>query len=116
MGAPPTQYPLGQSQSAGAYAAQGWGAAAYQQWPGQQSDPCRDFQNLTEPGFVHYLHVLTGSCGFVLVQPKPTQMQQRGPHTINSSNSSFNSLAVGPPLANSLEHQVNQKPAVEAFL
>ncbi len=41
MGAPPSQYPLGQSQSAGAYAAQGWGAAAYQQWPGQQSDPCK---------------------------------------------------------------------------
>ena len=41
MGAPPTQYPLGQNQNPGAYAAQGWGAAAYQQqWPGQQNDPC----------------------------------------------------------------------------
>lgn len=40
MGAPPTQYPLGQNQNAGAYAAQGWGAAAYQQWPGQPNDPC----------------------------------------------------------------------------
>lgn len=41
MGAPPTQYPIGQNQNAGAYAAQGWGAAAYQQWPGQPNDPCR---------------------------------------------------------------------------
>lgn len=42
MGAPPTQYPLGQNQNPGAYAAQGWGAAAayQQQWPGQQNDPC----------------------------------------------------------------------------
>lgn len=45
MGAPPSQYPLGQSQSAGAYAAQGWGAAAYQQWPGQQSDPSKTDPN-----------------------------------------------------------------------
>ncbi len=41
MGAPPAQgYPMGQNQNAGAYAAQGWGAAAYQQWPGQPNDPC----------------------------------------------------------------------------
>jgi len=40
MGAPPSQYPIGQNQNAGAYAAQGWGAAAYQQWPGQPNDPC----------------------------------------------------------------------------
>lgn len=45
MGAPPTQYPgLGQNQNAGAYAAQGWGAAAYQQWPGQPNDPCKMFK------------------------------------------------------------------------
>jgi hypothetical protein len=31
---------MGQNQNAGAYAAQGWGAAAYQQWPGQPNDPC----------------------------------------------------------------------------
>lgn len=43
MGAPPTQYPIGQNQNAGAYAAQGWGAAAYQQWPGQPNDPCNLF-------------------------------------------------------------------------
>jgi len=41
MGAPPTQYPIGQNQNAGAYAAQGWGAAAYQQWPGQPNDPSK---------------------------------------------------------------------------
>ncbi|XP_059351500.1 far upstream element-binding protein 1-like isoform X5 [Daphnia carinata] len=42
MGAPPTQgYPMGQNQNAGAYAAQGWGAAAYQQWPGQPNDPSK---------------------------------------------------------------------------
>merc|ERR1712071_565124 len=32
MGAPPTQYPLGQSQNAAAY---------QQQWPGQQNDPSK---------------------------------------------------------------------------
>merc|ERR1712200_361067 len=43
MGAPPTQYPLGQSQNPAAYAAQGWSAAAayQQQWPGQQNDPSK---------------------------------------------------------------------------
>ncbi|XP_046451117.1 far upstream element-binding protein 3-like isoform X21 [Daphnia pulex] len=42
MGAPPAQgYPMGQNQNAGAYAAQGWGAAAYQQWPGQPNDPSK---------------------------------------------------------------------------
>ena len=48
MGAPPTQYPLGQNQNPGAYAAQGWGAAAayQQQWPGQQNDPCKFFSRL----------------------------------------------------------------------
>ncbi len=56
MGAPPTQYPgLGQSQNtAGAYAAQGWGATAYQQWPGQPNDPCKfviDYLLLVIPYF-----------------------------------------------------------------
>lgn len=47
MGAPPTQYPLGQSQNPAAYAAQGWSAAAayQQQWPGQQNDPSKTDPN-----------------------------------------------------------------------
>lgn len=68
MGAPPTQYPLGQSQNPAAYAAQGWSAAAayQQQWPGQQNDPCK---SPTRLGFISLLLIV--ACVVITAKADP---------------------------------------------
>lgn len=89
MGAPPTQgYPMGQNQNAGAYAAQGWGAAAYQQWPGQPNDPCISIVSF----FSRFLHLVNSK----FLKLKRIPMPQTQPHglPITNSNSSINNPEV----------------------
>ena len=82
MGAPPTQYPIGQNQNAGAYAAQGWGAAAYQQWPGQPNDPC----TFTFVGGSCYIFSSNGCHCAIFLQRKLIPMPLHGLHITSSSN------------------------------